>query len=137
MCAGNIAQRAGGRHIAHRIPGGVAQHVIRHADQGVLFAEHLAVLADNRQAVHIGVNHKAYIRLAALEQVAYLGVVGEFSIRRAVEFDDVLHAQGTQDSGDGNAADGIDTINSHSEVLGGNRFLIHQREVQHVLYMVG
>ena len=106
---GHIAQGTRGGHIAHRVARRVAKDIIRHADEGVLFAEHLSVLADDRQTIDIRIDYKTHIRLAGLEQVAdfrqvlrqRFGVMREMAVWRTVQFDDILYADSFQDSGDG------------------------------------
>ena len=57
-------------------------------------------------------------------------------IGRAVEFDDVLHAQGTQDGGDGDTANRVDAVDSYGEVFRRDGFFVHQRQIQHILNVV-
>ena len=105
MSSRHVAQRTGTGHITYRVARGVTQDIIRYADQGIFLAEHLSVLADDRQTIDIRIHYKTDIRLTALEQVADLGqvlrqrfgIVGETTIRRAVQLDDVRYAYGFQD----------------------------------------
>ena len=113
MRLGYIAQCACGGHVADRVPRCMTQDIVSYADERIFLAEHLAVLTNDRQAVHIRINDEAYIRLTGFEQVADLGqvlrqgfrIMGKLTIRRAVQFDDVLDPYGTQDSRDSQTTD--------------------------------
>ena len=41
----------------------MGQHIIGHGDQGILFAEHGSIFADEGQTVHIGIDHNTQIGL--------------------------------------------------------------------------
>ena len=92
MLRRHVCQGTRTRHVTNRITRCMTQHIIGYADQCIFLAEHLSVLAYDGQSVHIRIYHKAHIRLAFFEQVAYLGqvlrqrfgVMREMSIRRAV-----------------------------------------------------
>ena len=99
MRLGHIAQCACGGHVADGVTRRMTQDIVGYADERIFLAEHLAVLADDSQPVHVGIDNKTYIRLAGFEQVADLGqvlrqrfgVMRDTAVRRAVEFDDVLY----------------------------------------------
>ena len=60
----HIAQGTGGGEVADGVAGGVLENVVGHGAKGVFFAVHGAVFADEGEAVHIGVHHKAYVLAA-------------------------------------------------------------------------
>ena len=121
------------------------EYIVGYADQRVLLAEHITVLADDSQTIDIRINHKAYIRLAAAEQIADLGqvlrqgfgVMREVAVGCAVEADDVLDAYSLQQCRDRQAANGVHAVDGYGEVSLADSFDIHELEVQHVLHVVG
>ena len=94
MFNGHIAQRTGRRHIANGITWSLAEYIISNRYQGVLLAEHIAVLADDSQTVHIWIHYETYICLTLTHEVRDLGqvlwdwlwVVCEMTCWLAVEF---------------------------------------------------
>ena len=51
----DLLQCLGAAHIADRIPGPLAQHIIGHRYKRIFFPEHAAVLANKTKPVHIRV----------------------------------------------------------------------------------
>ena len=144
MCFRHIAQRTRTRHVADRIARSVTQNIVRHAHQSIFLAEHLAVLADDGQTVHIRIHYKTHIRFAALEQIADLGqmlwqrfrVMREMTVRGAVQLDDIFHTNCFQNSRNSQTAHRIDTINRYGEMAFLNSLNIYQRQFEHLLDVV-
>ena len=144
MRTGHIAQGAAGAQVAYRIARRMTQHVIAHGYQRIFLAEHLPVLANNSQAVHIRIHHEAHIRFRLrhqggnLRQVLgkRLGVMGEITMRRAMQLEYLLHAQGVQQIRQHDTSHGVHAIDRHPEISGTNRLHIHERKRQHPLDML-
>ena len=102
--------------------------------QGVFLAEEGAVLADQRQAVHVGIHGDAEIGLLLRYGRTEVGEVGrqrlrvmcELAIGRAVHLHHLGHAQGLQQLGHGDAAHGVHGIHGHLESTGPDGLHIHQ-----------
>ena len=115
--------------------------VVGHSDQGVFLAEHLAVLVDKGQTVHVRIDDDAHVgplvsyRTADLSQIFFqrFGVVGEMSVGRAVEFRNVGNPQGPQQFGNGDPAGGVDRIDHDFESCLGDRPAVYGREGQYFL----
>ena len=79
----------------------MGEHIIRYGNKCVFLAKPLAVFANESKSVHVRINHKAHVCFALFEEVANLGevlrqrfrIVREMTVRRAVEFDDILYTQ--------------------------------------------
>lgn len=129
-----VGQGPGGGQVGGRVAFLTRKDVVGHSDQGVFLAEHLAVLVDKGQTVHVRIDDDAHVgpcvgyRAADLSQVFFqrFGVVGEMSVGRAVEFRNVGNPQGPQQFGDGDPAGRVDrasttTLNPASAIAGGLR----------------
>ncbi len=90
---GDIAQGAGATQVGYGVTLSMAQYIVGHADKGVLFTEHHAILADESQTVDIRIDHDTEIEVAALHAIhdamqvllQGLGVVGKIACTLAVE----------------------------------------------------
>ena len=141
--AGNIAQRPRRTQIGDRAAGRMVQHIIGYGDQRIFLAEHIAVLANNRQPIDIGVDHESHVGFARFHQVGNFGkvlrqrfgIVREKSVGRAVELHDFFHAQRFEQRRNGDAADRIDAIDRHAETGGAYGIDIDQIERQHIFDM--
>ena len=115
------------------------QHVVGNGYERIFFTEHRAVLADECQAVHIGVNHKADVVAALAEQVAdfaevflqRLGVVGEVAGRFGVKTRHVRHAELPEKFRQNDAAHGVHGVDGHVEVGAADGFHVYEFEVFH------
>ena len=111
----------------------MTQDIVRYADKCIFLAEHISVLADDSQTIHIGIHYEADIRLAGFQQVAYLGqvlrqrfgIMRETSVRGAIQFDDILYTYCAQDSRNSQTSDGIDTVNSNCEMTAFDSLNVH------------
>ena len=118
------------------------QHVIGHGDQRILLAEHRPVLAHQRQAVDIRIDHDPQIGFFGrharrnLRQVRRnrLRIVREMPVRSAVQFHH-LDAQFPEQRGDHHAADRIDRIDDHFETGGADRVPVDQLQGEHPIDM--
>ena len=68
VLVGNIAQSTGRAQVANGITGSVLQDVVGNGNESVLLAIHGAVLAEESQTVHVGVNNECDIVLALLHE---------------------------------------------------------------------
>ena len=122
----------------------MTKNIIRHTHERIFLAEHIPVLTDNRQSVHIRIDHKAHIRLTGLEQVTDLGqmlwkgfgIMREMTIRRTVQFDNILYANGSQNCRYSQTAYRVHAVDSHREMTFLYRLHVHQRQFQYLLHMV-
>ncbi len=138
MTLGDIAQGTGGTEVAHRVAGSVREHIVGHADKGVLLAEHPAVFLNKGQTVYIRVYHNAHVVAAFLQfghdaaqiLLQRLGVVGKIAIGLAVE-KSIFHAQTVEQPRQNDAAHGVDGIYSHLEVGLADGLNINEPESQH------
>ena len=141
----DIAECACGTQITAGVTRCVAKDIVRHGDEGIFFAEHLTVLANNSQSVHVRIDHEAHVRFALTQQVAdfcqvlrqRFGIMRKTACRLAVKFDDIIYAQGLEHSRNSQSANGVDAVDGNGEVLCFNRFRMHQVEVQYLLNMIG
>ena len=60
----------------------------------------------------------------------------KMAVRRAVQLDDMFHAQRFQDGRDGQAAYRVDAVDSYGEVALLYRLFVHQFQRQHILYVL-
>ena len=101
VLAGHIAKGAGRGEVAYGIAGRVLQDVVGYGDESVFLAVHRAVLAEESQTVHIGVNDECYVVSAFLHQRLDVGqillerfwVMLEVARRFGEESGDGLHAE--------------------------------------------
>ena len=133
----DIAQCTGRRQIGNRGSSFDGQEVIRTDDQGVFFTEHLSLLGDQRQSVHVRIHYDTQRTLffpGALHDLPEVlferfGIVRKVSCRFAVELLDLLYSQGPEQSWDGDTSTGMDGIHSYAKSSFGDRFTIHIRQV--------
>ncbi len=132
-----IAQGTGRGQIAHAVAGTLGQQVIGHRDQRVFFAKEFAILTDQDQAVHIGIDHDTEVAFFGGHQGADVvqmlaegfGIVREAAMGLAEEQFLAFDAQGIQQGGHGNATGGIDRIHGHGEARSRNRSHVHVLKV--------
>lgn len=125
---GHVAQGAARAEVAHGVARSMLQHVVGNRHEGVFFAEHLAVLVDNGEAVNVGVDHEGHVGHAAGHQVGNAGQVlgdrfgrvGKVAGGRAVEFYYLFNAEGLEQLGDDDAANRVYGVDSHGEVCVAN-----------------
>ena len=99
MLLGHITESTGRRQVADSIARSMAQHIIGHAHQGIFLAKHLAVLADESQAVNIRVNNDTHVVATLLQLVhdatevllQWLRIVSEVAGRLTVQ-EGILHS---------------------------------------------
>ena len=143
VAARHIAQGAAAGEVRDGVAGRVLQHIVGHADQRVFLAEHLAGLADQCQAVDVGVDDDAQVAVVLAHAVADLrevlrdgfGVMGEMARGLAVELHDVLHAEAAQQARDGEAASRVHGVDGNLEASLLDGFDIHQLQTEHTLDM--
>ena len=134
MGLGDVAQGAAGRNVAHRGALLVLKHIVGNGHQGIFLAKRLAVLANQRQTVHIGVYADAKVGivghncLAQAHQIGRqrLGIVGKMA-RRLTVYGDALHAQLLQKARHNHAAHRIHRVQHHFEVRRLYGRQVHQR----------
>ncbi len=132
-----IAQGTGRGQIAHAVAGAFGQEVVCHRDQRVFFAKELAVLADQDQAVHIGIDHDTEVAFFGGHQGADVvqmlakrfGIVREAAMGLAEEQLLTFDAQGIQQGGHGNATGGIDGIHGYREAGRSNGSHVYVLEI--------
>ena len=129
-----VAQGAAGRNVAHSGALLVLQDIVGNGHQGIFLAKRLAVLANQRQTVHIGVYADAKVGivghncLAQAHQIGRqrLGVVGKMA-RRLTVYGDALHAQLLQQARHNHAAHRIHRVQHNLEVRRLYGSQVHQR----------
>ena len=112
------------------------EHVIRHRDQRVLFAEHLSVLTNHGETVHVRVNHEGHIVAAFTHQghdvaqvlLQRLRIMLEIAGRFAIEGLHGLYTQRSQQLGQDDATHRVDRIECHTEA--GATYGIHLHQLQ-------
>jgi len=141
---GNIPEGPAGREIRYgsKILAaglyGLVEQIICNGDEGILFHERSAVLADEGETVHVRIHAHAKVGffadygLAEANQVfgQRFGVVGEITARFTVERD-AFHAEALQQAGHYDAAHGIDGIQGHFETGFADGFCIHGIESEY------
>ena len=116
VLAGYITQSASAAEIAHGIAWSVLQDVVGHCNEGIFLAVHSAVLAEESQAVNVGIDHKTYILTALLHErldisqilLKRFGIVLEVACRLGEEARNVLHTQLLEELGQDDAAHAVD-----------------------------
>ncbi len=120
------------------------EHVVGAAHQRIFLAEHIAILADDGQAVNVGIDHEAYIGLLHLHFARNLGQVlwnrlwsvGELAVRCAVQLENLLYAECLKQGWDDDAAHRVDAVAHHAEAGLAYGLLIDQRQFKHLLDVV-
>ena len=92
------------------------QNIVGHGNEGVFLAIHGAVLAEESQAVNVGIDNKTYILTALLHErldvsqvlLKGFGVVLEVACRLGEESCNVLHTQLLKELGQNDAAHAVD-----------------------------
>ena len=116
----------------------MGEYVVRHAYQRIFLAVHGAVLADEGEAVNIGVYYDAEV-VATLLQFAHdagevflqwLGVVGEVAVGFAVEYG-VLHAEAVEEGREDDAAYAVDGIDNDLELCLPHCLRVHEFQCHH------
>ena len=133
MLLRHIAQGTGGTKVRDGVAFRMRQHIIGHADQRIFLAKHRAVLADERQSVHVGVDHDAQVILAGLHLVhdalqvllQRFGIVGEVARRLAVE-NRVFHTQLIEQLGQDDTTHRVDGVHTHTEMRLLDGIFVHQ-----------
>ena len=140
----HIFQSSCGTEVRTGIAGSVPQHIVGHRHKSIFFAEHLAILANHRQPVHIRVNHESYIQTAFAHKRHDVGkilfqrlrIVAEIARRLAIEFLHMLHAESGQKFRQDNPAHRIHTVYRHSESGLAYGLRIHELQAQYGIYML-
>ena len=138
MALGHIAQSPGGAEVADDRTRGVGEDVVGHCHEGVLFAEHGPVLVDEGESVHIRIYGDAEVAAVLDDRAgqggqvlrARLGVVGEPAVGFAIEFDDLVHAEGLEERRDGDATGAVDGVHRDLEAGLGNGLAVDEVEVE-------
>ena len=140
---GNVAQRPRRGEVRNGVAARILrQNIVGHGNQRILLDEHRAVLADQRQPVHVGIDDDAQIGFLAADRLRdsgqvfgqRFGVVGEFACRVAVQLHDFA-PQPPQEFGHNDAAHGIHGVHDHLEAAFADRLGVHERKRQHLLDM--
>ena len=134
---GDVAQSTRRGEVAHGIAGRVLQHIVSHGHEGVFFAEHGAVFADQCEAVGIGVDDEANVMTTFAHEVADLAevflegfrIVREIAGGFAVEQRHLRNTELTEEFGDDNTSHGIHGVERHGEVGATNGINIHEFEL--------
>ena len=137
-----VAQGACRRKVRHGVARCVLQHVVGYAHECVFLAEHLAILADERQTVYVGVDNDAEVVLAAVHLVHYtlqvllerFGVVGEVAVGCRVE-DGIFYAERLQQVGQDDAAHAVDSVYANLELSVADSVHVSQLEAEYALDM--
>ena len=123
MLLGNVAQSTCGREVAYGVARCVRQNIFGYANECVLLAEHLAVLADKCKTVYVWVDNNTEVVLASLHLVhdasevllQWLWVVCEVAVRCVVEYS-VFYAESLEQSREDNSANAVDSVDTNLEL---------------------
>ena len=133
MLQGNIAQGTRAAKVADGVSRGMTEHIVGHADQCVFFAKHRAVFTDKSQAVYVGVNDNAQVKMLLLhatdnaQQIILFGLwlVGKGTCTLAIQYLEI-YTESLKQLGKDDATDGIDGINTDAELTLTDSFGIDQ-----------
>ena len=136
----DVAQRTCGREVGDGVSRGVLQDIVGHGDKGVFLSKHLAILADEGQAVHIGVHDDTEVVFPASHLIHDAGevalqrfrVVCEVTIRLSIEYG-VLHPKTVEEFGQDDTSHAVDGVHAYSEAGLAYGILVHEFEAQHIV----
>ena len=123
MLLGHVTERTGRRQVAYGVARSLAEHIVGNAYQGIFLAKHLAVLADERQAIDIRIDYDTHVITTLLQLIhdttqvllQWLWVVSEVTIRLTIE-ELVLYAERIEQLRKDDTTHRVDRIHAHLEV---------------------
>ncbi len=138
MSLGHITQGPGAAQVADHRAGGVGEDVVGDGHQCVFLTEHAAVLANQGEAVHVGVHGDAQVALVLDHSSGQGGevlgpglrIVREPAVRLAIEFNDLFNAEGPEQGRNSDAARAVNRVDGHLESRLGNGLAVDQLEVE-------
>lgn len=115
------------------------QHIVGTSHEGIFLAEHATVLANQGQAVNIGVNHDTEVMTSLTQEVANFaqvflqgfGVVGKVAGRLYIESGNLRYTKLTEKFGQDDTTYRVYGINSHGEVSATDGININQFKLFH------
>ena len=134
MRLSHVTQGTTGAQVAHRTTRRMAQYIVGHCHQGIFLIEHLSVLADNGQPIHIRIHYKAHVCLGMLHQVGNLRqilryrlrIMRKSTMRRTMQLEYLLHTQRMKQLWNNTATYRVHTVYCYTEMSSLNRLHIYQ-----------
>ena len=138
MLLGYITERTGRRKVAYGVTWSLAQYIVSYTYQGIFLAKHLAILADECQAVNIRVNNDTHIITTLLQLVhdttevllQWLWIVSEITCWLPIQ-ECIFYAKCIEQLRENDTTHRVDGINANLEVSVLDSLNIYELQCKH------